>query len=122
MTSILDVRMRRLYDDPSPDDGTRVLVDRIWPRGLAKATARIDEWAKAVAPSTELRRWYGHDPSKFDQFRRRYKTELAEPERQAALRHLRELARSGPLTLLTATKDVEHSQAAVLVEHLRNAR
>ena len=122
MTSNLDVRMRRVYDDPFPDDGTRVLVDRIWPRGLAKATARIDEWAKAVAPSTELRRWYGHDPSKFDQFRRRYQAELAEPERQAAVRHLRELARSGPLTLLTATKDIEHSQAAVLVEHLRNPR
>ena len=87
-----------------------------------KATARIDEWAKAVAPSTELRRWYGHDPSKFDQFRRRYRVELAEPERQAALRHLCELARSGPLTELTATKDIDHSQAAVLVEQLRNAR
>jgi uncharacterized protein YeaO (DUF488 family) len=122
MTSNLDVRMRRVYDDLSPDDGTRVLVDRIWPRGLAKATARIDEWAKVVAPSTELRRWYGHDPSRFEEFRRRYQAELAEPERQGAVRHLRELARSGPLTLLTATKDIEHSQAAVLVEHLRNAR
>jgi uncharacterized protein YeaO (DUF488 family) len=66
MTSKLDVPMRRAYDDPSPADGIRVLVDRVWPRGLAKATARIDEWAKVVAPSTELRRWYGHDPSKFD--------------------------------------------------------
>ena len=122
MTSNLDLRMRRVYDDLSPDDGTRVLVDRIWPRGLAKATARIDEWAKVVAPSTELRRWYGHDPSRFEEFRRRYQAELAEPERQGAVRHLRELARSGPLTLLTATKDIEHSQAAVLVEHLRNAR
>jgi uncharacterized protein YeaO (DUF488 family) len=122
MTSNLDVRMRRVYDDLAPDDGTRVLVDRIWPRGLAKATARIDEWAKVVAPSTELRRWYGHDPSRFEEFRRRYQAELAEPERQGAVRHLRELARSGPLTLLTATKDIEHSQAAVLVEHLRNAR
>jgi uncharacterized protein YeaO (DUF488 family) len=122
MTSNLDVRMRRVYDDLSPDDGTRVLVDRIWPRGLAKAAARIDEWAKVVAPSTELRRWYGHDPSRFEEFRRRYQAELAEPERQGAVRHLRELARSGPLTLLTATKDIEHSQAAVLVEHLRTAR
>jgi uncharacterized protein YeaO (DUF488 family) len=122
MTSNLDVRMRRVYDDLSPDDGTRVLVDRIWPRGLAKATAEIDGWAKVVAPSAELRRWYGHDPSRFEEFRRRYQAELAEPERQGAVRHLRELARSGPLTLLTATKDIEHSQAAVLVEHLRNAR
>jgi uncharacterized protein YeaO (DUF488 family) len=122
MTSNLDIRMRRAYDDLSPDDGSRVLVDRIWPRGLAKATARIDEWAKVVAPSTELLRWYGHDPSRFEEFRHRYQAELAEPERQGAVRHLRELARSGPLTLLTATKDIEHSQAAVLVEHLRNAR
>ena len=122
MTSNLDIRMQRAYDDLSPDDGTRVLVDRIWPRGLAKATARIDEWAKVVAPSTELRRWYGHDPSRFEEFRHRYQAELAEPERQGAVRHLRELARSGPLTLLTATKDIEHSQAAVLVEYLRNAR
>jgi uncharacterized protein YeaO (DUF488 family) len=114
MTSKLDVRMRRVYHAPSPADGTRVLVDRIWPRGLARAAARIDEWAKAVAPSTELRRWYGHDPSKFDQFRQRYTAELAEPDRQAAVQHLRELARSGPLTLLTATKDIDHSQAAVL--------
>jgi uncharacterized protein YeaO (DUF488 family) len=122
MTSRLDVRMRRVYDDPSPADGARVLVDRVWPRGLAKATARIDEWAKVVAPSTELRRWYGHDPSKFDQFRHRYEAELAEPERQAVVQQLRALARSGPLTLLTATKDIDHSQAAVLIEHLHSAR
>jgi uncharacterized protein YeaO (DUF488 family) len=115
------VRLGRVYDDPSPEDGRRVLVDRIWPRGLAKARAGIDEWAKDVAPSTELRRWYGHEPARFEEFRRRYQAELAEPQRQAALRHLRELARSGPLTLVTATRDVDHSQAAVLVEHLRHA-
>ncbi len=113
--------MRRVYDDPSPEDGTRVLVDRIWPRGLAKARAGIDEWAKDVAPSTELRRWYGHDPARFEEFRRRYRAELAEPERQAALGRLRELARSGRLTLLTATRDVDHSQAAVLAEQLHGA-
>lgn len=121
MSSKPEVRLRRVYDDPSPEDGTRVLVDRIWPRGLAKARAGIDEWAKEVAPSTELRRWYGHDPGRFEEFRRRYRVELAESQRQAAVRHLRELARSGPLTLVTATRDVDHSQAAVLVEHLRNA-
>jgi uncharacterized protein YeaO (DUF488 family) len=122
MTSQPDVRVRRVYDEPSPEDGTRVLVDRIWPRGLAKERAGIGEWAKAVAPSTELRHWYGHDPSKFDQFRRRYMVELAEPERQAAMQHLRELARSGPLTLVTATRDLDHSQATVLAEHLRRMR
>jgi uncharacterized protein YeaO (DUF488 family) len=122
MTGHPEVRVRRVYDEPSPEDGTRVLVDRIWPRGLTKERAGIGGWAKVVAPSTELRRWYGHDPSKFDQFRRRYQTELAEPERQAALRHLRDLARSGPLTLVTATRDIEHSQAAVLADHLRTMR
>ena len=121
MSSKLTVRARRVYDDPSPEDGRRVLVDRIWPRGLAKARAAIDEWARDVAPSTELRRWYGHEPARFEEFRRRYQAELAEPQRQAAVRHLRELARSGPLTLVTATRDVDHSQAAVLVEHLRTA-
>jgi uncharacterized protein YeaO (DUF488 family) len=121
MRSKVKVRTRRIYDDPSPEDGRRVLVDRIWPRGLAKAGAGIDEWAKAVAPSTELRRWYGHDPARFEEFRRRYSAELAEPERQAAVRNLRELARSGPLTLVTATLDIDHSHAAVLVEHRRDA-
>ncbi|HET7519852.1 MAG TPA: DUF488 family protein, partial [Actinomycetes bacterium] len=116
MSSKLEVRTRRVYDDPSPEDGRRVLVDRIWPRGLAKARAGIDEWAKEVAPSTGLRRWYGHDPARFEEFRRRYQAGLAEPERQAAVRHLRELARSGRLTLVTATRDIDHSQAAVLVE------
>jgi uncharacterized protein YeaO (DUF488 family) len=122
MTGQPQVRMRRVYDDPSPEDGTRVLVDRIWPRGLAKARAGIDEWAKQVAPSTDLRRWYGHDPGRFEEFRRRYLAELAEPERLAALRHLRELARSGRLTLVTATRDIDHSQAAVLADQLRGMR
>ena len=122
MNSKPEVRTRRVYDDPSPEDGRRVLVDRLWPRGLAKARAGIDEWAKEVAPSTELRRWYGHDPARFEEFRRRYQAELADPQRQAAVRHLRELARSGPLTLVTATRDIDHSQAAVLAEQLRRLR
>jgi uncharacterized protein YeaO (DUF488 family) len=113
-----EVRARRVYEEPLPSDGTRVLVDRLWPRGLAKDAAHIDEWAKAVAPSDELRRWYGHDPAKFAEFRRRYSGELDEPERAAAVRHLRELARSGPVTLLTATKDLDHSQAADLAQRL----
>jgi uncharacterized protein YeaO (DUF488 family) len=114
-----DVRVRRVYDEPSPEDGTRVLVDRVWPRGLSKQAARVDEWAKDVAPSTELRKWYGHEVEKFAEFRRRYADELGDPERSAALDRLRELARRGPLTLLTATRDVEHSQAAVLAQRLR---
>jgi uncharacterized protein YeaO (DUF488 family) len=113
------VMARRVYDEPQASDGRRVLVDRLWPRGLAKDAAHVDEWLKAIAPSNELRRWYGHDPAKFEEFRRRYGDELREPERAAALLHLRELAASRPVTLLTATKDLEHSQAMDLAERLR---
>jgi uncharacterized protein YeaO (DUF488 family) len=119
MTGAADVRVRRVYDRPAPEDGTLVLVDRIWPRGLAKHEARFEEWCKEVAPSTSLRRWYGHRPERFADFRRRYEQELREPERARALDRLRELARSGTVTLLTATRDVEHSHAAVLAEVLR---
>jgi uncharacterized protein YeaO (DUF488 family) len=114
------VRVRRVYEEAAPSDGRRVLVDRLWPRGLAKDVAQIDEWLKAVAPSDTLRRWYGHDPAKFAEFSRRYADELAEPERAEALRHLRDLASAGTLTLLTATRDVEHSQAAELARLLQH--
>jgi uncharacterized protein YeaO (DUF488 family) len=116
------VRVRRVYDPPDRADGHRVLVDRLWPRGLAKSAAALDEWLRAVAPSDELRRWYGHEVGKFPEFRDRYLAELGEPEQAEALAHLRELADPGPLTLLTATKDVEHSQAAILAERLGRAR
>ncbi len=115
-------RLRRVYEDPSPDDGTRVLVDRIWPRGLTKDAAHLDEWLKDAAPSTPLRRWYGHRPERFAEFRRRYLAELADPQPAAAVNRLRELTRTGPVTLVTATKDVDHSQAAVLAELLRGPR
>ena len=115
-----DVRARRVYEEPAPSDGRRVLVDRLWPRGLSKNRARLDEWLKAVAPSDELRRWYGHEPGKFAEFTRRYRAELTEPERAEALRHLRGEARSGQVTLLTATRDLEHSEAEVLVQELRS--
>ncbi|MFG2071291.1 Uncharacterized conserved protein YeaO, DUF488 family [Nonomuraea maritima] len=114
-----NVQVRRVYEEPDRDDGTRVLVDRIWPRGLTKAKAGLDEWCKEVAPSTELRTWYRHDPERFAEFGRRYRTELADPERAAALAHLRELAQGGPLTLLTATKQPEISEAAVLADLLQ---
>lgn len=109
-----DVRVRRVYEEPSPDDGTRVLVDRIWPRGLTKDRAALDEWCKQVAPSTALRQWYDHDPARFEEFGRRYRRELLEPERADGLAHLRELASGRTLTLLTATKRPEISEAAVL--------
>ena len=108
------VQVRRVYDEPQADDGTRVLVDRLWPRGMSKARARLDEWCRTVAPSTELRTWYHHDPERFDEFTRRYLDELATPERTAALAHLRDLANHGSLTLLTATKSTALSEAAVL--------
>jgi uncharacterized protein YeaO (DUF488 family) len=117
MTATASVRVRRVYDPPESDDGHRVLVDRLWPRGVAKGA--VDEWDKVVAPSTGLRRWYGHEVDKFGTFRERYVAELQAPEPAAALVRLRDLARSGPVTLLTATRDVEHSQAAVLAEQLR---
>lgn len=112
------VRVARAYDPPSAEDGARVLVDRLWPRGLSKERAALDLWCKQVAPSSELRRWYAHDPDRFDEFVRRYGAELDEPERAAALDHLRGLARRGPLTLLTAAKRSDISEATVLQDRL----
>ena len=90
-----DVRVGRVYDEPEPDDGTRVLVDRIWPRGLTKDKARLDQWFKQVAPSTELRKWYRHDPERFEEFGRRYREELKDAERAQSLEHLREARAAG---------------------------
>lgn len=120
MTSTPQVRVRRVYDAPDDADGRRVLVDRIWPRGLSKDVAAVDEWLRAVAPSNDLRRWYGHDPALFEEFGRRYARELSGDEGSGAFAHLRDLARSGTITLLTATRDVAHSQAAVLARRLRD--
>ena len=119
MTGPTQVRLRRVYDQPEPADGRRVLVDRLWPRGLSKSRAALDDWLQAVAPSDELRRWYSHQPDRFGDFRQRYQTELRGPAGSAAFARLQELARSGPVTLLTATRDLGHSQAAVLAELLR---
>jgi uncharacterized protein YeaO (DUF488 family) len=114
-----DVWVRRVYDEPEPGDGIRVLVDRVWPRGLTKDKARLDRWGKQVAPSTQLRAWYRHDPERFEEFGRRYREELNDAERAPALEQLGELARSGTLTLLTATRHAEISQAAVLADLIR---
>jgi uncharacterized protein YeaO (DUF488 family) len=115
------VQVRRIYDTPMPDDGTRVLVDRLWPRGVSKTRAQLDDWCKQIAPSSELRTWYHHDPELFDEFTRRYTAELRDPEPAAALAHLRELAGQQPLTLLTATKDPGISEAAVLADLLTHS-
>jgi uncharacterized protein YeaO (DUF488 family) len=114
-----EVQVRRVYDEPEPQDGTRVLVDRLWPRGLRKDAAHLDEWAKDVAPSTGLRKWYAHDPAKFAEFCRRYTAELATGAPRAALDQLAARAAAGPVTLLTATRDAAHSEAAVLAGLLR---
>ena len=112
------VRVGRVYDERTARDGTRVLVDRLWPRGLTKNRADLDEWCKQIAPSAALRRWYGHDPDRFTEFARRYRLELDDPERAEHLQHLRELARRQTLTLLTATRHVDTSEAAVLADLL----
>lgn len=110
------VQVKRIYEAPSPQDGRRVLVDRVWPRGVAKDRAALDLWCKDIAPSTELRKWYRHDPDKFEQFRRRYLAELELGPAVEALADLR--ATEGALTLLTATQAVRISQAAVLADVL----
>ncbi|MEV8475131.1 DUF488 family protein [Streptomyces sp. NPDC051173] len=112
------ITYRRVYEETSPKEGQRVLVDRVWPRGIRKEDAHLDEWLRDVAPSTELRRWYAHDPDRFPEFRRRYRAELRDAGHRQAAEHLRDLAAHDGLTLLTATKDVDHSQAAVLAEWL----
>jgi uncharacterized protein YeaO (DUF488 family) len=116
-----EVRVARAYDVPGPDDGARVLVDRLWPRGLAKATAALDDWCQQVAPSDELRRWYGHDPDLFGQFVHRYRAELADPDRATALAALRDLSRRRTITLLTATKMLSVSHATVLAQVIPQA-
>ena len=111
-----EVQIKRAYEASSPHDGTRVLVDRLWPRGLKKTDAHIAEWMKEVAPSTELRKWFGHDPARWEEFRHRYKAELA--GKKELLRALRELARKGRLTLVYSAHDETHNQAVVLREML----
>lgn len=113
-----EIGLKRVYEDPAAADGCRVLVDRLWPRGLSKDDASLDHWFKELAPSNELRRWYGHDPEKWDAFRRRYEAELeAEPEALEPLRRLLESERK--LTLLFAAKDEKHNNAVALAEFLR---
>lgn len=112
----MSVRTKRIYDAPSDGDGYRVLVDRIWPRGLPKSEAQVDRWLKEIAPSTELRRWFGHDPSRWDEFRRRYRSELEGSS--ALVQELLEKARGAPLTLLFSARDLQRNQAVVLREWL----
>jgi uncharacterized protein YeaO (DUF488 family) len=110
------IRTRRVYDPPEPGDGTRFLVERLWPRGMKKEELPMDGWLKGVAPSAELRRWFGHDPAKWDEFRRRYFAELeSKPE---IWQPIREAARQGNVTLLYSARDTEHNNAVALKEYL----
>jgi uncharacterized protein YeaO (DUF488 family) len=111
------IRLKRAYEPPATSDGYRVLIDRLWPRGVERAGARLDEWAKELAPSTELRRWFGHDPARFAEFRQRYIKELSAQEEK--LRELRRRARETTLTLVYGARDTEHNDAVVLAELLR---
>jgi uncharacterized protein YeaO (DUF488 family) len=113
----MSIDVKRAYDPPASSDGYRVLVDRIWPRGVAKEDLKVDAWLKEVAPSTALRKWFGHDPKKWDEFRRRYAREL-EPH-AAALEQLVKHARAGRVTLVFAAKDAEHNNAVALREYLQ---
>ena len=112
------IRLKRAYENPSPLDGHRVLVERLWPRGVTKERAALDLWLKEVAPSTELRRWFGHDPAKWAEFQRRYREELR--ERPDELERLRSLVEAGPVTFVYGSRDQEHNAATVLKELLES--
>jgi uncharacterized protein YeaO (DUF488 family) len=113
----MDVRLKRAYEPADTADGRRVLIDRLWPRGVSREQARLHEWERELAPSAELRQWFGHDPERFAEFRRRYTSELA--EQKPKLRELRRRARQGTLTLVYAAGDTQHNDAVVLAEILR---
>lgn len=113
------VALKRVYETPAESDGMRVLVERLWPRGLSKEHAHVDAWLKEVAPSNELRKWYGHDPDRFAAFRRRYEVELGVEPARSALAQLQELATREHVTLVFAAHDAELSNAAVLRDVLR---
>lgn len=112
----MPIRLKRAYDEPEEDDGLRVLVDRIWPRGKSKEELQLDEWLKEIAPSEKLRKWFDHDPEKFDEFKNRYEKELNNSREQ--VRHLAEKAHDHDVTLVYGAKDREHNQAVVLKEYL----
>lgn len=116
----MSIRIKRIYDSATDEDGTRVLVDRLWPRGVRKADAKVDHWLRGVAPSSELRKWFGHDPARFDEFAEHYRAELEQnPE---AVKELANYAASGPVTLLYAARDPSCNHARVLADYLREVR
>ncbi|KAA1248716.1 DUF488 family protein [Mycobacterium simiae] len=116
MVAKRQVRVKRIYEDSEPDDGQRILVDRLWPRGMGKNDPRVGIWRKDVAPSAELRKWYHHQPERLDEFQARYEAELSG---SPALAELRKLAKGGTITLVSASRDIQASHAAVLAKLLK---
>jgi uncharacterized protein YeaO (DUF488 family) len=116
----MPITIKRAYEAPSAKDGYRVLVDGLWPRGMTKAELKIDAWMRAIAPSATLRKWYGHKPEKWEEFRNKYRQELSKPPRKALLDELVERARKEQVTLVFGARDAEHSNAAVLAEVVRS--
>jgi uncharacterized protein YeaO (DUF488 family) len=114
------MHIKRAYEPPSRGDGTRILVDRLWPRGLKKEQVKVVKWMKELGPSTELRKSFGHDPAHWKEFRKRYKAELRRPEARAMLKELSKAAAGGTVTLVYSAKDEEHNQAVVISEVLRS--
>ena len=117
----MSVTLKRAYEKPEASDGVRVLVDRLWPRGISKSSARFDHWMKDLAPSDELRKWFGHRPDRWLEFRKRYRKELISGDRRETLAQLRTLVKRKKVTLIFAARDVEHCNARVLAEFLRRA-
>ncbi len=113
-----DIRLQRAYVEPGPDDGYRVLVDRVWPRGRTKEELRLDAWDRDLGPSNELRRWFGHDPARWDEFQARYRAELAAPEQAHLLDGLAQRARRGRITIVFGARDTEHNQARVIAQEI----
>ena len=112
-----EIAIKRIYEPPSRDDGLRILVDRIWPRGVSREAAHLTLWLKEIAPSAQLRQWFGHKPARWKEFQERYRAEL--DANRAAIEHLRALCKKGRVTFLYGARDTEHNQARVLVEYLR---
>jgi len=114
------IKIKRIYEEATPDDGARILVDRVWPRGISKDNAAIQNWFKDLAPSEKLRKWYDHDPEKWKKFRQRYRAELQAREKELVMRRLATLSRERPVTLVYAARDRNHNNAVALRDFIAN--